>query len=61
MSGESEGKCNGHCHKTALYSFILVQIEELPPLVADLLIGHITWAEVEQKYPIFVAQETPPQ
>ena len=40
---------------------IFLKIEELPPLVADLLNGRVTWAEVEQKYPIFVAQETAPQ
>jgi len=30
-------------------------------LVADLLNGRTTWVEVEQKYPIFVSQETSPQ
>lgn len=43
------------------YLFVFLKIEELPALVADLLNGQITWADIEQKYPIFVAQETAPQ
>uniref|UniRef100_A0ACB8FVL3 Uncharacterized protein n=1 Tax=Sphaerodactylus townsendi TaxID=933632 RepID=A0ACB8FVL3_9SAUR len=37
---------------------IRVEISELPIIVRDLANGHVTWADLEGKYPLFEGQET---
>ncbi|KAL8164836.1 UNVERIFIED_CONTAM: hypothetical protein K2H54_010009 [Gekko kuhli] len=37
---------------------IRAEISELPSIVRDLANGHMTWADVEAKYPLFEGQET---
>ena len=40
------------------FSFLLLQVSELPSVVCDLANGSITWADVEARYPVFEGQET---
>ena len=40
------------------YHVTLLQIDELPSLVSDLVRGKVTWSEVEGKFGLFEGQET---